>query len=182
MSIHDEITYWCNGPKPHLFRITPRLGGSSKRFLYGSREINQLITGPWEDEDHEIRCGKLWEDFDRFVEERLIVVSLEPYTKPKETYLARLDPGRDEVWEIRSRAPKPGIRVFGRFADTDHLILLNWEYREPLGGPGSEEFNIEIRKCKAEWRKLFPTYDAHTGDKVHEYVKRNAVPVGNIER
>ena len=157
MSIYQGIAYWCDPSHQELFLIKPTLGGEPLRFLYGTREINRLIEGPWADEAEEIRCGKLWEDFDRFVEERLIGVSLDsPYKKPKDTYLARLDPGRDEVWEIRSRAPKPGIRVFGRFADTDHLILTNWEYRDPLGGPGSKEFEIEMRKCKAEMAKTLP--------------------------
>jgi hypothetical protein len=178
MSIHEEIAYWCDPSHQELFLIGPTLGGAHVRFLYGTREINRLIEGPWADEAEEIRSGRLWEDFDRFVEGRLISVSLDsPYIKPKDTYLARLDPGRDEVWEIRSRVPRPGIRVFGRFADVDHLILLNWGYRDPLGGPGSREFEIELRKCKAEWRKLFPSYDAHSGDSVHEYVSKTAFPV-----
>jgi hypothetical protein len=151
--------------------------GAVDRFLYGTREISRLTTGPWENEAEEIRWGKLWQDFDRFVDERLISISLEPYKGPKSTYLARLDPGRDEVWEIRSRFPRRGIRVFGRFADADRLVLLNWEYRDKLGGPGSEEFKIEVRKAKAEWKKLFPSYDAHTGESVNEYVTRNAFSV-----
>jgi hypothetical protein len=140
MSIHDEIRLRCGGPHPSLFRIGPTLGGGSKRFLYGTREINRLVVGPWGDQAEEMRCGRLWQDFDRYVEERLISVTLEPYKKPKSTYLARLDPGRDEVWEIRSRFPRRGIRVFGRFADANHFVLLNCEFRDNLGGPDSDEF------------------------------------------
>jgi hypothetical protein len=182
MSIHDEIKFRCDGPHPSLFRIGPTLGGRSKRFLYGTREINKLVVGPWSDQAEEIRCGRLWQDFDRYVEEKLISISLEPYKKPKSTYLARLDPGRDEVWEIRSRFPRRGIRVFGRFADADHLVLLNWEYRDNLGGPGSDEFKVEMRKAKAEWKRLFQTYEAHTGVSIHDYVTRNCFPVGNPKR
>jgi hypothetical protein len=179
MSIRNRIAYWCEEAHQELFQILPRLPDTKVvRFLFGTWEINRLIEGPWVDEKEEVRCGRLWEDFDRFVEGRLISVSLDtPYKKPKSTYLARLDPGRDEVWEIRSRFPKRGIRVFGRFAERNTLILLNWEYRERLGGPGSPEFIIEMRKCKAEWRKLFPTYGAHTGDTVNEYVSEKILPV-----
>jgi hypothetical protein len=149
--------------------------------LFGTNEINRLLGGPWADKKEEERCGKLWEDFDRFSEGRLISVDLDhPYTKPKATYLSRLDPGRDEVFEIRSRFPKRGIRVFGRFAECDTLILLNWEYRDLLGGPDTPEFIIEIRKAKATWRRLFPTYDAHSGANVNEYVSKNAFSLRDI--
>ena len=38
----------------------------------------------------------------------------------------------DEVWEIRSRAPSPSIRLFGRFAMPNVFIGTNWEYRSFL--------------------------------------------------
>jgi hypothetical protein len=179
MSIHDEIRYWLDPAHQELFQIHPTMEDSSTaRFLYGTREINRLVTGPWANEKEEVRCGRLWQDFDRYTDGRFITVALDnPYKKPKSTYLARLDPGRDEVWEIRSRFPKRGIRVFGRFADIDTLILLNWEYRDNLGGPGSDEFKVEARKAKAEWRRLFSTYPAHTGSSVHEYASKNAILV-----
>lgn len=179
MSIHDEMRYWLDPAHQELFQIHPTMPDENTvRFLYGTKEINRLVEGPWADEVEEVRCGRLWQDFDRFTTGALISVSLDtPYTKPKSTYLARLDPGRDEVWEIRSRFPKRGIRVFGRFADTDTLVLLNWEYRDKLEGPGSEEFKVEARKAKAEWRRLFSTYPAHTGTTVHEYVSQKAIPV-----
>lgn len=177
MSIHDSIrdSVACG----RLFPVLPTLPSSPMvRFLYASAEINRLIVGPWTDEIEEYRCGKLWADFDKFVEGRIISLALNnPYKKPRPTYLSRLDPGQDEVWEIRSRDPKPGIRVFGRFAEQDLLIVLNWGYRNDLGGPGSSEFKRQIRKCKAEWRNLFPSYDPKSGKTVDEYISDNAIPV-----
>lgn len=141
------------------------------RVLLATPDVYRLVTGPWTDQREELRAGRLWADFDRFTEGRLISVALDnPYGKLRTTYLARMDPGRDEVWEIRSRDPKPGIRVFGRFSEPDVFIALNWEYREGLGGPGSREFNVEIQKCKAEWRKCIPTFEAHEGTSVDEYI------------
>jgi hypothetical protein len=109
---------------------------------------------------------------------RLITVALDnPYKKPKATYLSRLDPVADEVWEIRSVDPSPSLRIFGRFAEVDTLILLNWEFRKPLGGPGSGGFDIEREKCKVEWKKLFQTYPPISSGVVNEYVSANAVSV-----
>lgn len=155
-----------------LFHILPRLPSSpTNRLLFGSPEVNRLVTGPWTSPDEEYRCGKLWEDFDRYIEGRRISVALDnPYKHPKSTYLSRLDPPRDEVWEIRSRDPKPGIRVFGRFVDRDRLVVFNWGFRYCLGGPDSNEFRREIRKCITEWRKVFLTFPPHVGSRVDEYV------------
>jgi hypothetical protein len=50
MSIHEEIAYWCDSSHQELFLIGPTLGGALVRFLYGTREINRLIEGPWADE------------------------------------------------------------------------------------------------------------------------------------
>lgn len=148
------------------------------RALYASPVVHRLITGPWADTKEEIRSGRLWADFDRFVEGRLIPVALNsPYSKPRDTYLSRLDPAEDEVWEIRSRAPKPGIRVFGRFADRDCFVALGWGLRKELGGQGSKEFRQEVRSCLAAWRRIFPSYDAFKGNTVDEYISEKALPV-----
>ena len=148
------------------------------RALYASPEVHRLITGPWADKAEEHRCGKLWEDFDRFVEGRLIAVALDsPYKKPKNTYLSRMDPTGNEVWQIRSRDPKPAIRVFGRFAYRDCFVGFSWSYRNKLGGSGSTEFRKEIRTCLASWRHIFPSYNAFTGDSVNEYISEKTIPV-----
>lgn len=144
--------------------------------MFASPEINALIAGPWIDRQQEYRCGLLQAAIDRYVEGRPVTMALEDrYKKPKATYLARLDPARDEVWEIRVLDPKPGIRIFGRFAETDVLISLTWAPREAL--PGSKEWRDAREGCKAEWRKLFPAFDAINGGAVYEYVSKNAIPV-----
>jgi len=169
MSIHEEIKYWIG--QGRLFQVFPRLPGSPvNRVLIANEDVNRLVTGPWMDPQEEVRCGRLWADFDRFIEGRLISVSLtDPYSKPKTTYMARLDPLEDDVIEIRSRDPKPGMRVFGRFADKDLFVALNWEYRGNLGGPSDKEFDREREICKARWRQLFPTYESIGGRDIDEY-------------
>ena len=148
------------------------------RSLYASPDVYRLVAGPWSDTEEEYRCGKLWADFDRFVEGRIVPLALDsPYSKPKDTYLSRMDPAGDEVWEIRSRAPKPAIRVFGRFAYRDCFVTLTWRLRRELGGPGSQEFRKEIRNCLAAWRRLFPSYDALRGNTCSEYISEKFIPV-----
>lgn len=70
--------------------------------------------------------------------------------------MARTYPPADEVWDIRSRDPKPAMRVLGCFAETDVFVALVHGYRKNLGGPRSRQWRDLIESCKAEWRKLFP--------------------------
>lgn len=177
MSIHDSLRDVVT--QGWLIRVEPKMPSEPMvRALYASAEVHRLIVGPWADSEEEIRCGRLWADFDRFVEGRVIPVALSsPYSKPRDTYLSRLDPAHDEVWEIRSRAPKPAIRVFGRFADRDCFVALRWKFRKELGGQSSNEFRHEVRGCLADWRRIFPSYDAFRGNTVDEYISEKVLPV-----
>ena len=64
----------------------------------------------------------------------------------------------DAVWEIRSAADAPSIRVLGLFADKDVFIATNFELREDLGGWQSRAWKEVKRKAKAIWVWLFQTH------------------------
>ena len=123
------------------------------------------------------RIGQLQRDFDRFSANGLITVG---YGKDKSCFMKLLDPKEDEVWEIRSRDPKPSLRVFGRFVAKDVFLATHKAWREDLGAYGSEEWAREIWRCKAVWRQLFPTYPPHSGVNIYDYISRNVVEVGYI--
>ncbi len=175
MSIYDEIAHRVS--EKRLFALAPALPNvTTARRIYISPEISSLLFGPWDEPEWEERCGYLRADFDRFLEGRLITAAARPY-KAKTAYIAQLDAPRDEVWEIRSRDPDPGLRVFGRFADTDVFIALTWSKRADLKGPTSREWRDAIEGCKAEWRKLFPAYSPISGVNIHDYISANVVLV-----
>jgi hypothetical protein len=138
--------------------------------IFVSPELYALVAGPWGDKEIEHRANRLRADFDMFITGSVISVGQDPYKKKKNAYMSSLDPTEDEVWEIRSRDPKPGIRVFGRFTERDVFVALNWAHRDKLGGPQSREFRDERERCKAEWRKLFPSYAPHTGATPDDYI------------
>lgn len=100
-----------------------------------------------------------------------------PFGKPSDTYLSRLSPAEDEVWEIRGRAPRPTIRVFGRFAERDCFVALGWRLRKELGGADSIEFRREVLNCRADWRRIFSAYDAFKRNTVDDYISEKALPV-----
>jgi hypothetical protein len=78
--------------------------------------------------------------------------------------------GGHEVWEIRSREPEPGIRLFGRFAQRDVFVATDWERRDTLGALGSLIWRREIRRCKHDWTTVFGTRGPHIGANVHDYI------------
>lgn len=116
------------------------------------------------------RSGRLLQDLELFLVGGMITVSEEPYKHPRPTYMARTDPVADEIWDIRSRDPKPGIRVLGGFAEKDHCIALTLDFRDNLGGPESKEWRDFIVRSTAKWRQLFPTYPKFQGANVSEYL------------
>ena len=169
MSIQDEINARCGEEPPRLFLLPPAIPGSPcVRHVFVSPEINGAAQGPWDDADHEFRCGRLRQYLDRLTEGMLVSVGRDPFKKKADAFLVRLDEAEDEVWEIRVRQPKPGIRIFGRFADKDVFVALSWLGREVL--TNDKEWRDARENCKATWRKLFPTYPAHTGDDFDKYI------------
>ncbi len=100
--------------------------------------------------------------------------------------MGRLNRPKDEVWDIRSIAPRPGIRIFGRFAERDVFVGLFWSPRSveipfsqrlPLGEKDSVEWKNAILECKSEWKKLFPSYQPVHGDEIHKYIETNFISV-----
>ncbi len=171
MSIYDEITRRVK--EERLFLLNPAMPKSLVvRKIYVSSEIKSLLLGPWSERSLEVRCGYLRADIDRYIEGQLLAIAASPY-KGKTSYMKQLDPPRDEVWEIRSRDPKPGIRLFGRFSEKDVFIALSWHERSNLKGPGSRQWRDAKEECKSEWRKLFPTYQPLMGNNINEYLTNN---------
>ncbi len=170
MSIYVEINDRVN--EGRLFQLPPLIPpdpGTKPRYLFVSPEVNALLVGPWENRDWMSRCAFLRADLDRFSQGGLIPIASGPFLKGRTAYVRQLFRWRDEVWEIRSRDPKPGIRVLGRFADTDLFIALTWRRRPDLKGPRSREWRDAIVGCKTEWRNLFPAYSPKTNDPQNVY-------------
>lgn len=138
--------------------------------MYISQEVRSFLDGPWPDPKQELRAGRLRADLEGFIEGRTIAVGWDPYQKDKTAYMARLNPPSDGVWAIRSRDPKPGIRALGCFAARDVFIVLILFERESLDGPNGPIWKAAINVCKAEWRKLFPTYPPISRSDFNDYL------------
>jgi hypothetical protein len=170
MSIQDEILSRVSEGRLHL--LSPALAGSRLvRRIYVTPEVRNLIEGPWASASLEDRSGTLYADLEVFICGQYVPVALDPIKG--DSLLKRLF--ADEVWEFRSRAPKPGIRVLGRFAARDQFIAIDWYSRDELPGPGgvkrwelgpthTSTWDDAIERCKARWNVLFPAYKPLTAD------------------
>jgi hypothetical protein len=168
MSIRDEIASRVAEGRlrhlPHSILSVPQV-----RSLFVSEEVGRIVFQPWANDSEGLRFSLLRAQLDVFTAGGLISVAQDPFKKPKATYMARVDPPADEVWDIRSIDPKPAIRVLGCFSEMNLFIALVWEYRKPLGGLDSRQWRDFRERCKAEWRKLFPTYEPLSGKTSNDY-------------
>jgi hypothetical protein len=159
---------------PHVF-----LGTRTPRVIYLVKDVFDQIMGPWPDPSIATCMGILRADLDRFLENGRIIVG---HRRSRHAYMKRLDPGRDEVWEIRSRDPEPELRVFGRFAETDVFIGTACLSRDYLGKDGSRQWRDEIVRCIADWRNLFPSLPPLSKRPLNEYISTNVVSHGFVIR
>jgi hypothetical protein len=182
MSIRDEINNRIG--EGRLFVLTPRIAGDPQvRTIVMSAEINNLVSEPWPHDAEGSRRAKLRADLEYFVSGKLVSVCWEAGAGRAYHQLGRLDPSEDEIWDYRSVDPRPALRVFCRFAEKDVLVAftcsprsvsVSWLDRLPLLERGSFEWKTAMKECRAEWSKLFPTYEPLKGDNLHDYLS-NAV-------
>ncbi len=181
MSIHDVIESQCDEDRLFPFTLA---GDEHARWMFMSENVNELFSGPWENQEWNNRCSDLSVDFERFVSGDIITVARNS-RKAKSAYMSQLEKPIDRVWDIRSTNPSPGIRVLGRFAEKDVFVAVNWDLRCHLGEYGSDEWNFIINDCKAKWRQLFHPYDALgdneriSKDNLNDYISSKVGLVGN---
>ncbi len=180
MSIRIEIARAVGDGR--LFNIKPEiLSDPVERTMVVSPEIQGLLAGPWENTTMERRCGRLRADLEAFVKGDIVNLALVPY-QHRAAYMGRLDRPKDEVWDIRSRDPNPGLRLFGRFAEIDVFVALNWCPRSvewageaPLGDTATLNWDFAILECQERWNALFPGHDPVHAEQADEYVSSNVI-------
>ena len=135
-------------------------GAATRRGLLVNEELRDRLSGPWAAVEEEIQFMTLRAYLDVFTEGRSITPG----------FLFQLTPRSDEVWEIKAPRPRPGLRVFGRFADLDIFVALHCESRDVLKGWQSRMWRDAKETCKSEWRKLFVNWEPFRGNSIHDYV------------
>lgn len=179
MSIRKYIRAWERDGT--LVSLRPQLASDRHlRTLLLSKDVAALLSGPWENEAFEARCGALRANLEVFVRGDFIELCTQPF-KHRTSYMGLLDKKEYGVWDIRSQSPSPGLRVFGGFAETDCFVALTWRPRsrafggrDPLADRHSGEWDREIQAVRKQWKRLFRSIRPHTGEACHELVSENA--------
>jgi len=177
MSIREEVK--ARIKEGRLFQLKPLNEKDNKRrTVLMSAEISQMIFGPWLPGPMGFRCARLRGDLENIITAEHITVCWDPF-KARDEQIGRLDRVQDEVWDLRSQEPKPGLRVFFRFAEKDVFVALtcaprsvsvSWLRRLPLLDRTSREWRDAIIECRRGWRVLFPTYEPISGTSVDDYL------------
>jgi hypothetical protein len=154
-----------------LSLVVPRLAGDAvRRTMLISTEVNSFLTGPWDSEVSERKANRLRADLEGFVSGEWISICMTPRTA-ETAYMARLHPVGNGLWDIRSRDPRPGVRVVGGFTEPDVFVGLVWDYRKNLRT--ENEWEMIIQRCQQQWRRLFPDLQPHTGQHAHDFISEH---------
>lgn len=118
--------------------------GEPRAFLM-CRPLHEAIETGRQNGDPKVR--KIWAALEaaisHFIEGGLVTEDL----------IKQLLPEKFEHWELKSRKPRPALRVFGRFLDPDVFVGTHVVERRVLGGMWSREFEHEKLVCEEHWRR-----------------------------
>jgi len=174
MSIRDEInSHLSDGWLIRLKQSFPGL--KERRKIYVTKSVEALLKGPWNgNSTWERRWNRAVQQLDEFIDglvrdPRITVRSAS--RKKSSCFGSRLDPDSDEIWEIRCRDPRPGLRIFGSFIAKDEFVALLALPHECLST--DDDWNRLITQYKGDWTRHF-TEPPFSGDYPHGYIS-NAV-------
>ena len=147
-------------------RDVARLNASKARHLYVTPAIANLIDGA--DPMLGFPSAEATVITDRYLAGWLMVTSLTARTDPPRARpdLERLE-NVDEAWVMCFRKPRPGWRLFGRFAEPSKFVALHAHDRDALAG-GAYEAKAE--EMISTWKAMFEEEEPHRGASVEDYV------------
>lgn len=88
-------------------------------------------------------------------------------------FLRRLEPPPPEIWEVRVTEPVVQVRLLGRFAEPDTLVLTKFFTRQLLGRKTSPAWKDAMNGCVEAWNSLFGDEPIFTAASIHHYVTEN---------
>ncbi|HYE70109.1 MAG TPA: hypothetical protein VD932_01125 [Aquabacterium sp.] len=137
------------------------------------KDLNEAIEQSSFARVSSVRMARLVRDLDRFSNgDRLGVVLDDRFENS--CFMKRLSPSTDEIWEIRSRDPQPGLRIFGRFAEQDVFVAVNMAIRKEL------DWEREKEVCESKWQLLFPSHPPISGASINDYISENVFDPSRI--
>jgi hypothetical protein len=177
MSTRDAMNRLIQGGQ--IVHVPCQLRGVSSRrhvFLEASLHdrLAQAMTGSTKDD---IRLAGLWADLDRFTSGSVITVGGDPFNKGQTAFMARTHPVQDGIFDLRSRDPSPGIRLFGAFCETDVFLGLTWKWRHELGSRHDRLFDLAVLEATGVWDRLLPDCRRLVSDRIEDCISDDFIPV-----
>lgn len=123
--------------------------------------------------DTDKRLAMLLADIDTFTEGKNISFGNDPYDKDKSAFMARTDPPELGIFDLRSIEPRPALRLFGGFSETDTFIGLTVRTRKDLGGRHEPHFSRALTDAQFKWNDLFPHHAPLYSTNSKEHVSQN---------
>jgi hypothetical protein len=109
--------------------------------------------------DSDYRAGKFLDDLDRFITGKKISISMRP-RKAKDAFIGILEPAANCIFDFRSRAPEPGLRLIGAFKRKDFFVGLVFRVRRYMN---DAEWDRAIAECNELWKLHFQDIPPLTG-------------------
>lgn len=116
-------------------------------------------------------------DFNRFARGEDITVGDDPFRKDMNAFMARTYAPQDGIFDIRSRDPKPGLRVFGAFSEPDTFVALTWGYRRDLGDSTDGRFRQAVLSAIGAWDRRFPNCHPFYSENLDDHITFNLLTV-----
>lgn len=138
-------------------RYAPPLIRSNQRprYLFVESELMDTVNRALgESTPKAQRLGQLAANFLRFSSNEDITVGDDPRNKDIGAFMARTEPVQDGIFDIRSRDPRPAIRVFGGFAEKDVFVAVTWKWRKELDD--DKKFGRAVLQALGAWNDILP--------------------------
>lgn len=118
-----------------------------------------------------LRAGRLHAELDSFIGGDQVTISLNPRGAKrgaKNAFIGMLEPSSDGFLDIRSRDPRPALRVLGGFARRDYFIGLVLRERRLM--ETEQHWEEALTECKRSWWHLFYPIPPITGASPNDYL------------
>jgi len=147
--------------------VPPRTRRLPKRRLFLTKRARMELITP--DSATNMLCGR------GNIENALTrwVLGDRIYGSKTSRFLADLTPPPPEVWEVRVIEPSVQVRLFGRFAEPDTLILTQFHTRDHLGPKESKAWSDAMTETVKQWDDFEPNLPVFSANTIREYVTEN---------
>jgi hypothetical protein len=172
MSWQAKVRQLCEAGKLHL--VEPPLGESAKRCAFLSealwRRFEQANINGTPDAE---RLASVWAMLQSFVAGKNTSFAMNPLKKSTHAMIARNAPTQLGIVDFRCLAPRPGMRLFGGFFETDCFIGVRCYGKDDTDRLG---FNACVKDSRAAWDTLFGNgFGPQVYSKAIEYVSANVL-------